>query len=181
MKSASGCRPPAKFCARINAILGAPFINKIRPLARVGALLIAVAVPVFLVLRYGVDNDPVATVEKLHYTVPMFFIVPLLLFVRLEKSEPLRAERLLLDAAVILLAASRMWIAVIPFSGHMLLLTYAGLTGRKIWFRIIAALLILHATYIKFFVWGDFLTWSVGLAGGLIAAWLYAKVGSSDG
>ena len=46
---------------------------------------------------------------------------------------------------------------------------------------IITALLLLHATFIKFFIWGDFLTWSVGLAGGLIAARLYSRIGSTDG
>lgn len=175
MKTISICKPTALLCSRLNLLLDTPFVHKSRPYVRACAFLVALVISPLFAFSYSVEGDWNATLERLHYVAPPFFFVPLLLSVRLGKAGPPRAEGLLLDAAIVLLAASRMWISAIPFSGHMLLFTYAALTERTWWHRAIIALFIVHTTWFKLIVWGDFLTWSVGIAGGLIAARFYPK------
>jgi hypothetical protein len=59
---------------------------------------------------------------------------------------------------------------VLPFSGHMLFLTYSGLTTTARWYRWLALVLLAETTVFKLWVWRDVYSWSLGLVIGLVAA-----------
>jgi hypothetical protein len=63
---------------------------------------------------------------------------------------------------------------VLPYSGHMLFLTYAVVTSRPWSLRVIAGALFAMTTYFKLVLWHDAQTWSLGLAAGLALAALKA-------
>ena len=60
---------------------------------------------------------------------------------------------------------------VLPFSGHMLFLTYTVLTiGRVRWYRRLAVVLLVETTIFKLWLWRDPYSWSIGLGLGAVAA-----------
>jgi len=71
-------------------------------------------------------------------------------------------------------------IAHVPYvSGHTLFLTYALLSTRTRVAQITAAVVMIQVIYLKYIVWGDWITSTIGIALGLLAArarlWLGAK------
>jgi hypothetical protein len=110
----------------------------------------------------------------------MYFIVPLFVFLRLGRPAALRPGGLLVDVLVVLLTASRIFVAVIPVSGHSLFLTYSGMTVPARWFRLIAVLMFVHACAVKVFMWGDFMTLGLGIAVGWVAARLWRRANEAE-
>jgi hypothetical protein len=78
---------------------------------------------------------------------------------------------------VVLFAVLRTLTGALPFSGHMLFLTYSLLTTPVRWYQVVAVLLIAETTGFKLGVWHDFASWSIGLATGLACAGVYALLG----
>ncbi len=129
----------------------------------------SVGLPLLLAGRHA-SGDPKSILYYLTYVAPMICFASLLLSSRFYGSRQLRPRDIGLDLTAIGVAASRMIAPVIPFSGHMVLLIYAFLSSRRRMFRFVALGLAAHTTYLKLVVWGDVLTWSVGVAGGVALA-----------
>lgn len=103
------------------------------------------------------------------YVAPLFLAAPLWLRERLHVAGRARA----LDAAVLVLAFARFagggWL--LPFSGHMLFLTYSSLTPPATrGYRLLAAALLIETTVFKLWIWRDPRSWALGLVLGLLAA-----------
>ena len=76
-----------------------------------------------------------------------------------------------LDVLVFVLAAARFGVGErLPFSGHMLFLTYTILTTRDRPYRWLALGLLVETTLFKLGLWSDPRSWSIGLLVGAIAA-----------
>jgi hypothetical protein len=108
------------------------------------------------------------------YVAPLFLAAPI--WVRLRISERPRTGGLpsILDAGVFLLSFLRFVAGeVLPFSGHMLFLTYSGLTTRRTAYRLLALGLLVETTVFKLWLWRDPRSWALGLAIGLVAAAFY--------
>lgn len=104
------------------------------------------------------------------YALPLFAAAPLWLRTRVAVIEQLPALVLATDAIVLGLSVARFAASeVLPFSGHMLFLTYTLLTSRECWYRWVAAVLIAETTVFKLLLWRDRASWTIGLACGLAA------------
>lgn len=69
---------------------------------------------------------------------------------------------------------------VVPYiSGHTLFLTHALLSSRSNVVRITAALVLIQAIYLKYFVWHDWITSTVGILLGILAALIVLKFGKT--
>jgi hypothetical protein len=75
--------------------------------------------------------------------------------------------RIWIDALVLALAATRFVTGSLPFSGHMLFLTYTGLTTERVAYRWLALLVAVETTIFKLILWHDPTTWAVGIFLGL--------------
>ncbi|MGH7461097.1 MAG: hypothetical protein ACREMA_08720 [Longimicrobiales bacterium] len=105
------------------------------------------------------------------YVAPLFLAAPLWVRVRLRESTPQLSLHTIVDATVFMLSFARFVLApVLPFSGHMMFLTYSGLTTRTAGYRLLALLLLAETTWFKLWLWRDSATWSVGLILGIVAA-----------
>ncbi len=123
--------------------------------------------------RAGVAPGPVLFLTL--YMAPFFLVGPLWLRLRLRKIETTPRARTWLDAAVFVLAALRVPpIGILPFSGHMLFLTYAVAETPERGMRALAALLLLGTTAFKLWIWRDSWSWGWGLGMGIAAALLHA-------
>ena len=113
--------------------------------------------------------DPSATFQ---YFVPL--MVPLFAFM-LERVERVREANFFqhgVDFLVFALAAGRV-VGDVPFiSGHTLILSYALLQSKSNVVRVAAILVLVQTLYLKYFVWGDFVTSNVGIALGCTLALL---------
>ena len=109
------------------------------------------------------------------YAAPMFLAAPLWWRGRLNAAAPVQA----IDAAVTLLAFARFVIGdVLPFSGHMLFLSYSAAAGPVArGYRLLAFVLIAETTLFKLWIWRDPRSWVLGLALGLAGAALARLVG----
>ena len=105
--------------------------------------------------------DPSATFQ---YFVPL--MVPLIAFM-LERVEHVREANFFqhgVDYLVFGLAVGRV-VGNVPYiSGHTLLLSYALLQSRSKLVRISSILVLAQTLFLKYFVWGDFVTSNVGIA-----------------
>ena len=113
------------------------------------------------------------------YVTPI--VVPFAAFLFDRAAERRRATvfQLIFDALVVGIA---MWRALghVPYvSGHALFLTYALLSTRSRVAQTTAALVMLQVIYLKYVVWGDWITSTNGIALGVIMSlvrmWLGAK------
>ncbi|HET7462872.1 MAG TPA: hypothetical protein VFJ82_16580 [Longimicrobium sp.] len=111
------------------------------------------------------------------YLAPLVLVFPLWARARLRTLPAHPGGRIALDAAVVIFATLRTLTGALPFSGHMLFLTYSILTTRVRWYLAVAALLIAETTWFKLVVWHDLASWSIGLAAGLACAGVYALLG----
>jgi hypothetical protein len=111
------------------------------------------------------------------YIAPMVVAFPLWARVRLDGIERRPRARIVLDAAVVVLAVARTVTGLLPFSGHMLFLTYSLLTTRERLYQAIAVLLLVETTWFKLGLWSDLRSWSIGLVAGLAAAGAWAVAG----
>ena len=112
------------------------------------------------------------------YVAPIFGAAPLWIRERLAHRPPLPLRVWLIDGLVVALSAIRFVVGpALPFSGHMLFLTYSGLVSRRRGYRWLALVLIAETTVFKFWEWHDPGSWAVGLAVGVVAA-LVARMSS---
>jgi hypothetical protein len=74
------------------------------------------------------------------------------------------------DAVVLALAFARFVTGLLPFSGHMLFLTYS-LFARPVSprYRWVALALLAETTVYKLWHWHDPRSWAIGLAAGMVA------------
>jgi hypothetical protein len=103
-------------------------------------------------------------------------MVPLIAFM-LERVEHVREANSFqhgVDYLVFGLAVGRVVGSVPYISGHTLLLSYAFLQSRSKLVRISSLLVLAQTLFLKYFVWGDFVTSNVGIALGCILALLVA-------
>lgn len=138
----------------------------LRVLNAVGSMALAAAV-LFLRARH---HDVGKLLYSLHYVVPMIIFAAALVDDRLAHGQQLRAAGTALDAAVILIAASRLLTSRFPYSGHMVLLVYGLMTACGRPMRILAVVLLIHATALKLLAWHDPVTWSIGAVMGYLFA-----------
>lgn len=102
------------------------------------------------------------------YAAPMFLAAPLWWRGRLGVAPRVQA----IDAAVTLLAFARFVVGeVLPFSGHMLFLTY-GVLAKPVakGYRLLALVLLAETTVFKLWIWRDPRSWALGLVLGVAAA-----------
>ena len=115
--------------------------------------------------------EPTATFQ---YFVPL--MVPLIAFM-FERVEHVREANFFqhgVDYLVFVLAAGRV-VGDVPYiSGHTLLLSYMLLQSRSKLVCISSILVLVQTLFLKYFVWGDFVTSNVGIAMGCALAFLVA-------
>ena len=113
------------------------------------------------------------------YVTPIIVPFAAFLFDRAARRSQLTAFELIVDVLVVGTAIGRV-IAHVPYvSGHTLFLTYALLSSRSRVAQITAAVVMLQVIYLKYIVWGDWITSTIGIALALLAVlarlWLGAK------
>jgi hypothetical protein len=113
------------------------------------------------------------------YVTPIVVPFAAFLFDRAARHRQMTVFGLIIDVLVV---GTAMWrvIGHVPYiSGHALFLTYALLSTRSRVARIAAAAVLLQVIYLKYIVWGDWITSTNGIALGVLAAiagmWLGAK------
>ena len=115
--------------------------------------------------------DPSATFQ---YFVPL--MVPLIAFM-FERVEHVREANFFqhgVDYLVFALAAGRV-VGNVPYiSGHTLILSYALLQTKSNLVRISSILVLAQTLFLKYFMWGDYVTSNVGIAMGCALALLVA-------
>jgi hypothetical protein len=108
--------------------------------------------------------------QRTFYVVPI--VVPFVAFIfdRAERLHEVHLFQLVTDALIIGLAMGRV-VGNVPYiSGHTLFLTYALLTARSRVLLVTAGMVMLHAVYLKYIVWHDWVTSTVGIVLGTLAA-----------
>ena len=113
------------------------------------------------------------------YVTPIVVPFVAFLFDRAARRRRATAVQLIVDALVV---GTAMWRAIghVPYvSGHTLFLTYALLSTRSRVAQATAALVLLQVIYLKYIVWGDWITSTSGIALGVVMSlarmWLGAK------
>jgi hypothetical protein len=159
-----------------------------RALARRALLAAAVALPALAlvaavlvwarVVDLGATRRPAVTFLVL-YVAPLFLAAPLWLRERLGVGGAAR----LVDLAVLALAFARFTGGgILPFSGHMLFLTYSVLAGPvSLRYRALALALLIETTVFKLWIWRDPRSWGLGLVLGLFAWVIWRLAGSRAG
>jgi hypothetical protein len=119
--------------------------------------------------------DPTGTFM---YVAPIVVPFVAFLFDRYERLRQVNILHHLIDFAVVFTAMWRV-IGNVPYvSGHTLFLTYALISSRSIVVRVVAALVLVQAMYLKYFVWHDWVTSTVGIVLGSTAALVVLKLGT---
>jgi hypothetical protein len=122
------------------------------------------------VVHYAATRDVAGIRFIALYVAPMFLAAPLWARDRLSDFETRSAGVHAIDATVFMLALMRFVAGeMLPFSGHMLFLTYTGMTVRASGYRWLVALLLLETTIFKLVLWRDPRSWGIGLGLGLAA------------
>ncbi|HEY6804752.1 MAG TPA: hypothetical protein VI306_14355 [Pyrinomonadaceae bacterium] len=111
------------------------------------------------------------------YVVPIVVPFVAFLFDRYERLRQLNRIHYLIDVAVVLTAMWRV-IGNVPYvSGHTLFLTYALISSKSNVVRVFSVLVLIQAMYLKYFVWHDWVTSTVGIVLGSTAALVVLKLG----
>jgi hypothetical protein len=113
------------------------------------------------------------------YVTPIVVPFAAFLFDRAARLRQVTASQLIVDVLVVGTAIWRV-IGHVPYiSGHALFLTYALLSTRSRVAQLAAAVVMLQVIYLKYIVWGDWITSTNGIALGILAAlarmWFGAK------
>jgi hypothetical protein len=123
------------------------------------------------------SRDPDTRLFLIVYVAPLFFAGPAWLVVRLSTLEARRSGVHLLDAAVLGLSVLRFLTGtMLPFSGHMLFLTYSGLVTSRAWYRLLAVALLVKAAVFKLWIWDDPASFVWGLSLGAVAVVLHGAL-----
>lgn len=113
------------------------------------------------------------------YVTPIVVPFAAFLFDRAARHRQVTAFQLVVDVLVVGTAMWRVIGHVPHVSGHALFLTYALLSTRSRVAQVAAAVVMLQVIYLKYIVWGDWITSTNGIALGVLAAlvrmWLGAK------
>jgi hypothetical protein len=110
------------------------------------------------------------------HTAPLLLLAPLWVRLRLDELPDRPDRRLAVDAVAFGLAFLRFATGdALPFSGHMLFLTYSALVTRHRLYRAAAGIGIAVTTWFKFRIWDGELNWAAGLLLGVSAAALYTR------
>ena len=113
--------------------------------------------------------DPSGTFQ---YFVPLMVPMIAFIFERVEHAREANFFQHGVDFLVFSLAVGRV-IGDVPYmSGHTLLLSYALLCSKSKIVRISALLVLAQTLYLKYFVWHDFITSTLDIMLGMVAAWL---------
>lgn len=121
--------------------------------------------------------DPAGTFQ---YVVPL--MVPFFAFM-LERVQYVRQANFFqhgVDLLVVALAAGRVVGNVPLISGHTLLLSYMLVSSRSKTVRVAAIVVLAQALYLKYYVWGDFVTSNVGLVLGCTLALIVRYVSKTQ-
>lgn len=103
----------------------------------------------------------------------LFYLAPTVPAILLWARERVRHQEsytkvaLRLDLIVFLLAAVRTLTGALPFSGHMLFLTYVLLSVSSPAYRLLALALWVETAYFKLVLWDDPRSWSIGFLFGI--------------
>ncbi|HEX2779213.1 MAG TPA: hypothetical protein VHM30_06930 [Gemmatimonadaceae bacterium] len=82
-----------------------------------------------------------------------------------------------MDLAIFALAVVRFLTGrLLPFSGHMLFLTYSALVTPSTGYRTLAALAIAETAWFKFVLWHDARSFWLGVLGGALGALVQARL-----
>lgn len=116
----------------------------------------------------------------------LMYVAPLFVFgahwarYRIARLDHTADGVLLLDGIVFVAGALRIaggW-GVLPYSGHMLFLTYAAATPAALALRIAAVLLIAMTSVFKLVLWHDPVSWGLGLVAGAALAIVRTRLGA---
>lgn len=108
------------------------------------------------------------------YTAPLFLVGPLWLRLRLAELPPRPNSAPAVDIAVFGLGIIRFLTAqMVPFSGHMLFLTYSILVTGAWWYRALGAAMLVGTSAFKLGLWDDAYSWAWGGGLGIAAAALH--------
>ena len=114
------------------------------------------------------------------YFVPLMVPMIAFMFERVERVREANFFQHGVDFLVFGLAVGRV-VGNVPYiSGHTLLLSYALLQSKSRFVRISAIIVLAQTLYLKYFVWGDFVTSNVGLVFGSALAFLICRVSRKD-
>jgi hypothetical protein len=130
----------------------------------------AVVVPLAFAAGALVVDGWAARRFLLLYVAPFFVAFFLWARIRLGRMEADRLGALAVDAVAVVLGAVRFAGPYVPFSGHMLFFTYAGLTTPPTAFRLLVLLLAAETTWFKLALWDDPRSWALGIAAGAALA-----------
>jgi hypothetical protein len=134
--------------------------NSLKILNKISTYSLAI-IPIIILIVGLAINDWIAERFVLFYFLPIVIIALLWLFLRLKKYNTLSKTVIIIDVLVFISAIFRL-IGILPFSSHMLFLTYSIITTDNKYFRILTVLIILETTYLKLFIWNDTLSWVFG-------------------
>lgn len=149
-------------------------LSAFRPCAFHPALILACSLAgaclyaIYAALRFPADKLP----GQYLYVAPIVVPFVAFLFDRAERLRLLTPVQLAVDAAVVLTAMWRVFGDVPYVSGHALFLTFALLSSRRRVAQATAAVILLEVVYLKFFVWHDWITATVGVLAGSAAAFI---------
>ena len=110
------------------------------------------------------------------YNGPLVILGGFWLFFRLQGVARFQILRALLDIAIVSVVIARFYGSSIPPSGHAIFLTHSLISVSNRYYRI-AALIMLIVTIGLKISWGDYRSWSYGIALGIISgtAWVRTK------
>lgn len=146
------------------------FVIRHRSRLRRGCALGAVGVPLAFAAGAAMVDGWEAKRFLLLYMAPFFPAFFLWARGRLDEIERQRPAALAVDVVAVVLAATRMTGTWLPFSGHMLFYTYAGLTTRSRALQLRIGGLAAVAAWFKLVVWDDWRSFGPGIATGLALA-----------
>jgi hypothetical protein len=131
----------------------------------------AVVLPLISIVSAFFVEDAAGQRFLVAYVAPLFLAAPLWVRTRLKSYALHFGTRGAIDLIIVGLSFARFVAGeILPFSGHMLFLTYSGITTSVPWYRFLVLVLLVETTWFKLWVWRDATSWSLGLLLGLIAA-----------
>ena len=116
---------------------------------------------------------------SLIYNSPLFILCVFWLLIRKKEYERFQLWRALIDIAVISIALARFYGSSIPPSGHAIFLTHTLISVSNRYYRL-AALTMLFVTIGLKISWGDYTSWSYGIALGVISGMVWERAGNDS-
>lgn len=150
-------RPPASIVITVRAI-------------RRLLLVAAIGLPLAAVVLGLITHQGAASWRWILYVAPLFAAGPLWIRERVRERGVRPDVVWAIDLTVFGLATARFLTGrFLPFSGHMLFLTYSGLSTNSRLYQVFAVVLILETAWFKFMLWDDPTSFWLGGLGALTA------------